>query len=590
VYSGVETSTAIDATGGVWMWGSQAYGVNVTAPRSVSELTALGLVEIRSGWYYLLGRDAAGKVWGWGRNEHGYLGNGNTTLQNTAVPVPTLSGVISLSAQLHSLALSSDGSLWAWGESGNGELGDGTPSMSNLPLSVAGLSAIRSIAAGGFHVLASSADGKVWGWGNNANYQLGDQTTVPRSTPAQIAGISNVVSVAAGTNHSLALDASGQVWSWGLIDSGQLGRTTNRGLPGTVPGLPIVKAIAAGATHSLAVGTDGSVWAWGSNGSGQIGDGSTTNRFAAVRVANVSGIVSVEAGSSFSLALDSSGAVWAWGSNAFGQLGDGTTLTRLTPVKVAGLAVSAISAGGGHSVAITRDGKLWTWGANRDGQLGRPDAQSASASPAAVADVQGFTAVSAGWSHTLAVRSDGTVWSVGRNFSGALGEGTLAQRNSLSLVLNAGGDGALDLDPAMVNAIPASKLPRLLARVARVGDLSALSLSANLKATAASGFAASGCSPCQIYVAAILGDGSIFLADAQGGWSMPTAQQMANGTMSAYLRNVQISSQTALFLNILQSVDLTALTGAQILVGYGSDAAEMISAGRYYSIFTVPTQ
>jgi alpha-tubulin suppressor-like RCC1 family protein len=600
VYAGSVTSVAIEPNGGVWMWGTQAYGVNTLgAVRYVAELSALGMIEIRSGWYHLLGRDGAGRVWGWGRNERGYIGNGDTAYQTTAVQVSGLSNAVSLSAQLHSLALTADGSLWAWGESGNGELGDGTPAISNLPVSTAGLASIRSIAAGGFHILASSSDGRVWGWGRNDNYQLGDQTTVPRSTPATIVGISNVVSVAAGTSHSLALDQSGQVWSWGLIDSGQLGRTGNRGLPGLVSGLPRIKAIAAGATHSLAVGTDGSVWAWGSNASGQLGDGTQTNRSAPVRVTNLSNVVSAEGGSAFSIALDASGVVWAWGSNAFGQLGDGTAVDRIAPVRVAGpVSAIEIAAGGGHSAAVTTDGRLWTWGTNRDGQLGLPITQSGSANAVVLTDLQDIIGVSAGWNHTVALRADGTVWSAGRNFSGALGDGTLAQRDSLTLVLNASGDGALDLNPSVANTVPASKRPPLLARTSRVGDLSSLSLTANVKPSligasgfaSSQGFAAAGCSPCEVFVAALLGDSSVYLADERGNWSAPSPQQISSGTLSAFLRNAQVSSATALFLNILQNVDLTGLPGAQIIVGYGTNAQEMLSAGRYRSIFSVPTQ
>jgi len=599
VFAGGDSSTAIDVDGGVWMWGTQAYGVNTLGVvRRVDELSAMGVVEVRDGWYFALARDGAGRVWAWGRNEHGYLGNGDTVYHKTAVQVPGLSGASSLSAQLHSLALTADGSLWAWGENGYGELGDGTAAIFNLPVSTSGLTSIDAIAAGGFHVLAKSSDGRVWGWGANNNYQLGDQGTVPRSTPAPIEGLANVVSVAAGTNHSLALDQSGQVWSWGALERGQLGQTGNRGRPSLVSGLPAVNAIAAGAVHSLAVGVDRTVWAWGANDSGQLGNGSRTDGSAPLQVANLSGIVSVAGGSDFSLALDSSGAVWAWGSNTFGQLGDGTAVDRLTPVKVTGLAsATAIAAGGGHGAAVTSDGRLWTWGTNREGQLGRAAAPSGSSTAVALTDLQDIASVAAGWNHTVAQRTDGTVWSTGRNFSGALGEGTLAQRDSLTLVLNASGDGALDLDPGAANTVPASKLPPLLARASRVGDLSALSLTANLKPSligssgfaSSQGFAASGCGPCEVFVAALLGDGSLYLLDEQRNWAPPSAQQIASGTIAAFMRNAQLSSAAALELDILTNTNLTGLPATQILVGYGTNAQEMLAAGRYRSIFSVPT-
>lgn len=57
--------------------------------------------------------------------------------------------------------------------------------------------------------------------------------------------------------------------------------------------------------------------------------------------------------------------------NDFGQLGDGTTTDRYTPVQVQGLSgVVAVAAGSDHSLALKSDGTLWAWGYNGYGQLG----------------------------------------------------------------------------------------------------------------------------------------------------------------------------------------------------------------------------
>lgn len=595
VSAGNVSSAAIDADGGVWMWGAQAYGMNVYGPRAVTELTGLGIVEIRSGWYHLIARDRSGKVWGWGRNESGYIGNGDTAYQKTAVAALGVSGAVALAAQMHSLALDADGTLWAWGMSGNGELGDGTPAIANLPVKTLGLSNIFAVAAGGYHSLALGNDGRAWAWGANHNGQLGDETTVPRRTPAAISSLSDIVGIAAGTNHSLALDWYGQVWSWGLVNDGQLGRSGNPWLPGLVAGLPEIVAIAAGYAHSLALGADGSVWAWGANESGQLGDGSRTTRLTPVRVANLGAIVAIDGGSAHSLALDAYGAAWAWGGNTFGQLGNGTATDRATPAKVAGLpGIKAIAAGGGHNAALASDGRLWTWGSNREGQLGRAATAGGTAQPAMLDDLQDIATISAGDSHTLALRGDGTAWAAGRNFSGALGDGTLAQRDRLTLALDSGGDAALDLDPAAANQIPTGKLPPLLARASRIGDLTALSLSVALDGRVLSssgsvsgqGFSAA-CAPCEVYVAAIY-NGALLLANESRNWMTPLPEQISNNALPAFLRGVQISTQARLTVDILQQVDVSGLPGASILIGYGSSAQEMLAAGRYYPVFTVP--
>ena len=82
--------------------------------------------------------------------------------------------------------------------------------------------------------------------------------------------------------------------------------------------------------------------------------------------------------------------------------------------------------GGSHSVAIKTDGSLWTWGANASGQLG-DGTNSARNSPMQVG--QGYIAVAAGNTHTLGIKVDGSLWAWGNNGSGQLGDGTTNQHN-----------------------------------------------------------------------------------------------------------------------------------------------------------------
>ncbi|MFP3600247.1 hypothetical protein SB679_26315, partial [Chryseobacterium sp. SIMBA_029] len=60
-----------------------------------------------------------------------------------------------------------------------------------------------------------------------------------------------------------------------------------------------------------------------------------------------------------------------WDSNDSGQIGNGTTIDRNTPILI-GTATDwkSVSIGFSHTIALKTDGTLWTWGRNNNGQLG----------------------------------------------------------------------------------------------------------------------------------------------------------------------------------------------------------------------------
>jgi alpha-tubulin suppressor-like RCC1 family protein len=158
------------------------------------------------------------------------------------------------------------------------------------------------------------------------------------------------------------------------------------------------------------------VWAWGTNSSGQVGDGTTTQRVTPVLLSGLSNTVQLAAGLNHSLALDGAGRVRGWGHNAYGQVGDGTSGTnRLTPTLVPALTeVVSLAAGHNHSLAVRSDGSVWAWGANTYGQLGNGTTTS-SLVPVQVQGLTGVVSVAAGEQHSLALRGDGAVlaWGLG---------------------------------------------------------------------------------------------------------------------------------------------------------------------------------
>jgi alpha-tubulin suppressor-like RCC1 family protein len=123
----------------------------------------------------------------------------------------------------------------------------------------------------------------------------------------------------------------------------------------------------------------------------------------------------------------------AWGYNADGQLGNGTFTRTDTPVQVIGLTgVTTIAAGNHHSLALKSDGTVWAWGQNLFGQLGNGTFTTLTITtpydgintPVQATGLTGVTAIAAGVQHSLALKNDGTVWAWGYNFYGQLGNGT----------------------------------------------------------------------------------------------------------------------------------------------------------------------
>jgi len=124
------------------------------------------------------------------------------------------------------------------------------------------------------------------------------------------------------------------------------------------------------------------------------------------------------------------GSVAGTGANSSGQLGDGTKTARRLPVAAVGASdVIAVSAGQSHTLALKSDGTVLAWGANASGQLG-DGTTTMRLTPVAVPGLSGAVAVAAGGSHSLALLSDGTVMAWGSNGKGQLGDGTTTTRKS----------------------------------------------------------------------------------------------------------------------------------------------------------------
>lgn len=114
------------------------------------------------------------------------------------------------------------------------------------------------------------------------------------------------------------------------------------------------------------------------------------------------------------------GRLYSWGANPAGQLGIGNTTDKSTP-QLVGSAANWVTVAIGadyseftHSLAINSQGELYSWGANSDGQLGLGNTVNKS-TPQRVGDATDWVAVYAGFSTSYALNSRGELYGWGYN-------------------------------------------------------------------------------------------------------------------------------------------------------------------------------
>lgn len=142
------------------------------------------------------------------------------------------------------------------------------------------------------------------------------------------------------------------------------------------------------------------------------------------------------AGGTHTLLLQPDGSLWGWGSNGDGQLAAGNdnelaalgvadVSNKYLPVRI-GTGFANVVTSDKHTVAIKTDGSLWTWGSNYKGRLG-DGTEITRYRPVLIG--QGFVKAFTGGYHSFAIKADGSLWAWGGNDYGQLGDGTKIGRN-----------------------------------------------------------------------------------------------------------------------------------------------------------------
>lgn len=343
--------------------------------------------------------------------------------------------------------------VYCFGNTSNGELGLGgiedehilSPRKQKIPFD--SNYELRQLCSGRNHTLILMENDMnlsiVLSCGSNERNQLGRSGSWKRLETIDALNQHKVIRLSTGANHSLVLTEAGQILSWGCNIFGQLGIGNKEDESVAKPSL--VKRLAAefviqincGANHNLALTKSGLIYSWGSNAFGQLGNGMKGNcENSPIEIVGLRcvPIHILSAGGSHSAVLSYTGTIYMWGKNEFGQLGLNDTINRVIPTVQTTLRsqkISFIDCGDEHTVALTSDGGLFSWGAGMYGQLGH-NKNVNEILPRQVFELMGntVTQVSCGRCHTLAsVGSNGRVYTFGLNGSGQLGIGTQISKN-----------------------------------------------------------------------------------------------------------------------------------------------------------------
>jgi hypothetical protein len=278
-------------------------------------------------------------------------------------------------------------------------------------------------------ILPSTASRIIKGSGQNSSGQLGLGDKVNRDVFTQAGSATDWAQISCGDGHSMVLNESGEIWSCGENGDGQLGQgdKTDRETHEKM-GADTWLMVAAGHSHSAGIKSDGTMWAWGKNNNGQLGQGFTGSDITSpVQVGSATNWVYVACSGFWTVAKNSLGELWGWGNDNSGQLGQGSqTTSRTLPVQIgADNDWDFFGLGWEHTLAVKNNGLLYVCGNNSAGQLGLGDVTLRTTLTQQSFDTW-KAVVGSPSDASYAIKTAGTLWSWGRNFSTryALGTGS----------------------------------------------------------------------------------------------------------------------------------------------------------------------
>ena len=360
-----------------------------------------------------------------GKNEYGALGQNAPDSSHKSSPTQVGTNinwskiVTGGQGQYNGMALKDDGTLWGWGRNNYGQLGQnsvgggGGPSNHGFssPVQIPGTWAGGQF-AGATGVTMTKTDGTLWQWGGGVS---ANNNNVNYSSPIQIGTdtdwSNNDGAVGGANNNRLIIKTDGTIWTWGFNEYGELGlNEAGPSGPGTWRSSPTqigtdatwASTAASGMHNTGAIKTDGTLWTWGRNNNGQLGHNNKTE-YSSPRQVGTDTTWSRVVSSAYNcmMAVKTDNTLWMWGTNSNGMLGQNSHTAYSSPRQIPG----SWAAGNNkfdnavyRTIAIKTDGTLWTWGSNDYGKLGQNQAQpvrNALSSPTQVGTSTNWDTISA---------------------------------------------------------------------------------------------------------------------------------------------------------------------------------------------------
>lgn len=322
--------------------------------------------------------------------------------------------------------------LWGWGDNLTWTFGDKTEGIRYAPARIGTDTHWEQIANNAAYAVGTKTDGSLWVWGM---YTPCPDVTHPQGTPEQFGYDRDWAAVAANQDTMVGLKDDGSLWAWGDL-SFSAGPERIVCEPTQIGTARRWRSVSVGLTSWAAIAQDGSLWMWGENDNGQLGDGTRVGK-ADPTLVDAGPWARVAPWSSHTVGLKADGTLWAWGDNSRGSLGDGTRDSSVVPLRVGSRTDwTDVAVTPRATVAVDSAGALWGWGATR-WQTAPSSADLVS--PTLLDDSRRWSRVEGGPLTRFALAEDGSLWGIGANTLGQLGDGT--GTSSLEIPVQAGGAG-----------------------------------------------------------------------------------------------------------------------------------------------------